>query len=67
VRKIIVMTAMAVTAFGLAACHKKDSGTDGDLKGQDDRGQDDRGQDDRGQDDRGQDDRGQDDRGQDDR
>ena len=58
-RKIIVMTAMAVTAFGLAACNKNDSGN---LKGQDDRGQDDRGQDDRGQDDRGQDDRGQDDR-----
>ena len=53
-RKIIVMTAMAVTAFGLAACQKNDSGN---LKGQDDRGQDDRGQDDRGQDDRGQDDR----------
>ena len=33
-RKIIVMTAMAVTAFGLAACNKNDSGN---LKGQDDR------------------------------
>jgi hypothetical protein len=54
VRKIIAMTAMVVTAVGLAACHKKDAG---DLKGQDDRGQDDRGQDDRGQDDRAQDSR----------
>ena len=43
-RKIIAMMAIVVTAFGLAACHKNDSGN---LKGQDDRGQDDRGQDDR--------------------